>query len=336
MSALVVVKLGGDAVGTPARIAGQARRLRDWHARGPVVAVPSARRGVTDQLLSLVGQVRSAAPCESEPADGFAAAEADRAVAAGELVASALLALALNRLGVRAVSLDAREAGIAAAGPAGHGCITRVRTGRIESLLAQGIVPVVTGFQGWRRDRVVTLGRGGSDTTAVALGAALGASRVLFVKEAAGLRTADPQLVTGTRPIPLASHAFLSALARAGARVVPAIAAETAEQHRVPLEFWTLEGGAADSEIRPGGLTDGGARAVAVARAPEPDHSIVTVVGLSHSEWDERRGQFDDELVELGLGGPPWSRSADGYHLRVPERRGGEAAAAVHRVVLDD
>src|SRR5262245_21958551 len=147
MSAPVVVKLGGDALGTPARIAAQARRLRSWCARGPVVAVASARRGVTDQLLSLVDQVRSATGAEAEPIDGFAAAEADRAVAAGEVVASALLALALNRHGVRALSLDAREAGIAAAGPAGHGCITQVRTGRIESLLAQGIVPVITGFQ---------------------------------------------------------------------------------------------------------------------------------------------------------------------------------------------
>src|SRR5689334_19452739 len=107
MSAPVVVKLGGDALGTAARIVAQARRLASWCARGPVVAVASARRGVTDQLLSLVDQVRSGAGSEFEPADGFGAAEADRAVAAGEVVASALLALALNRHGVRAVSLDA-------------------------------------------------------------------------------------------------------------------------------------------------------------------------------------------------------------------------------------
>ncbi|MBK8004390.1 MAG: hypothetical protein IPK12_10765 [Gemmatimonadetes bacterium] len=223
----IVVKLGGDALATPARIAAQARRLARWAAAGPVVAVASARRGVTDHLLGLVAEIE--AVIGDEDATSGAHLEADRAVASGEVVSAALLALALNRLGWHAVSLDAREAGILARGPRGDGRIRRIQVQKIRQLCEKGIIPVVTGFQGWQDGRVVTLGRGGSDTSAVALADALGASKVVFVKDAAGLRTADPKLVPDTEAIPEAPHAFLTALTRAGAKVVHAHAAALAE-----------------------------------------------------------------------------------------------------------
>ncbi len=243
----VVVKLGGDALAAPERIADEARRLARLAAREPVVAVASARRGVTDHLLGLAGQVRQAAAGDHGPGAGRphtvrARAEADRAVATGEVVTAALLALALNELGVSAVSLDAREAGILGRGRFGGVQIQAIATQRIERLLRRGVIPVVTGFQGWKRGRVATLGRGGTDTSAVALAVALGASRAAFIKDAEGLRTADPKLVPEAHPIARASHAFLSALTAAGAKVVHPDAARLAERHGVPLTFHSLHG----------------------------------------------------------------------------------------------
>lgn len=231
----VVVKLGGDALASPARIAAEARRLVLLAEKEPVVAVTSARRGVTDHLLGLVDSVR--AEIGAHPR---AHAEADRAVAAGEVVTASLLALALNELGVEAVSLDAREAGVIASGRPGSTTIRTVIPRRLERLLARGAIPVVTGFQGWRRGRVATLGRGGTDTSAVALGVAIGATRGIFVKDTEGLRTADPRLVPDSRPIRMAPHAFLTALAVAGARVIHPEAARLAEANGLTLEFCTI------------------------------------------------------------------------------------------------
>jgi aspartate kinase len=232
----VIVKLGGDALASPERIAAAARRVQLRAAAGPVVAVASARRGVTDHLLGLVDEVRSAAGGTSGPV-----AEADRAVAAGEVVAASLLALALQQLGVQGVSLDAREAGLRTVGRAGHAHIGAVATRRLARLLERGSIPVVTGFQGWNRGRVVTLGRGATDVTAVALAVALEAGHAEFVKDAHGLRTADPKLVPQAQVIREAPHSFLTALATAGARVIHPEAAQLAERTGLTLQFHPLE-----------------------------------------------------------------------------------------------
>jgi len=233
----VIVKLGGDALASPERIAAAARRVQLRAAAGPVVAVASARRGVTDHLLGLVDEVRSAAGGTRGPVS-----EADRAVAAGEVVAASLLALALQQLGVRGVSLDAREAGLRTVGRAGHAHIGAVATRRLTRLLQRDAVPVVTGFQGWNRGRVVTLGRGATDVTAVALATALEADHAEFVKDAHGLRTADPKLVPGGQVIGEAPHSFLTTLAAAGSRVIHPEAAQLAEQRGLALEFHAIDG----------------------------------------------------------------------------------------------
>jgi aspartate kinase len=204
----------------------------------PVVAVVSARRGVTDHLLGLVEQVREAIGVEADsPAAGRAAA--DRAVASGELVAASLVAVALADLGAPAVVLDAREAGLGSDGHAGGATLTRLRSGRLLRLLDRGVTPVVTGFQGWHRGRITTLGRGGSDITAVALAAALEAD-VELVKDPGALHTADPRLVPEARPLHRATHRFVSEIALAGARVIHHAAATRAERDAVPLRFTSL------------------------------------------------------------------------------------------------
>ncbi len=259
----VVLKLGGDAVATPVRIVAQARRLALRAEAGPVVAVVSARRGVTDHLLGLASAVRQHLPAAAGRRRA-ASAEIDRAVASGEVVSASLLALALNQLGMPAVSLDAREAGIISRGSFGGSDIQQVSSRRLQALLDKTTIPVVTGFQGWQHGRVATLGRGGTDTSAVALGVALQAERVVFVKESAGLRTADPKLVPLSSRIAAASHAFVTALAASGARIIHVDAARLAEQHGLPLEFWSLEGEEADTRVEPA-TASGPLRAVAVA-----------------------------------------------------------------------
>jgi aspartate kinase len=234
-----VVKFGGDALATPERIAAAGRRVAARRTGRPVVAVASARRGVTDHLFGLVEQVREAIGVEGDsPAAGRAAA--DRAVASGELVAASLLAVALADLGVPAVVLDAREAGLGSDGHAGGATLTRLQTDRLLRLLDRGVTPVVTGFQGWHRGRITTLGRGGSDVTAVALATALGAEACELVKDPGALHTADPRLVPEAQPLRRATHRFVSEIALAGARVIHQAAARRAERDAVPLRFTSL------------------------------------------------------------------------------------------------
>lgn len=239
MRSPLVVKFGGDALATPERIAAAARRAASRRTGGPVVAVASARRGVTDHLLGLVEQVREAIGAE---ADSSAAGRiaADRAVASGELVAASLLAVALADLGVPSLVLDAREAGLGSDGHAGGATLTTLQSRRLLRLLERGITPVVTGFQGWHRGRITTLGRGGSDITAVALAAALEAEACELVKDPGALHTADPRLVPEAQPLRGATHRFVSEIALAGARVIHHAAATRAERDAVALRFTSL------------------------------------------------------------------------------------------------
>jgi aspartokinase len=125
---------------------------------------------------------------------------------------------------------------------------------------------------------VVTLGRGGTDTSAVALTVALGGNRTIFVKEAPGLRTADPKVVPDAGRIEEAPHGFLSALTAAGSKVVQAEAAELAEWYALPLEFWSLEGESAESLVRHG-VSAVGLRAVAAA-AGRTDGHVTVLAGV--------------------------------------------------------
>ena len=319
----IVVKLGGDALASPERILAAARRLRRLSAEGPVVAVASARRGVTDHLLGLVQEIRSATGGSSRPH-----AEADRAVATGEVVSAALLALALDGLGIRAVSLDAREAGVLGAGSFGQARIRKIETGRILRRLERGELPVITGFQGWRRGRVATLGRGGTDTSAVALAGALGSARLVFVKDAEGLRTADPKLAPDAQPIPFASHAFLSALTAAGARVLQPDAARLAEAQSLPLEFVSLAGESTETRVT-AATPRLGLRAVATKVTGDTAEitAISTGPAVPPGTWEQIR----DALRAAHLTLLDVQPAADGRRFVVPA----EQVAAATRVIHD-
>jgi aspartate kinase len=267
----VVIKLGGDALASPERIAAQAGRLARRALRERVVAVASARRGMTDHLLGLVAGVQRAVGAVIGPH-----LEADRAVAAGEVVSAALLALALEQLGCRAASLDAREAGLTSDGQPGDARLAQVDSSPIRRLLDAGVLPVVTGFQGWHEGRVTTLGRGGSDTSAIALAAALGAGRCELVKEAGGLFSADPRVVPDAHPIRTTSHRFLSELTALGAKVVQADAAALAERCNLTLHLLPLDRDEPATVVT--GTASGlGSRAV-TSRIRDPETAVVTAL----------------------------------------------------------
>ena len=210
--AIVVQKYGGSSVATVERIRAVALRVAEAARAGDgVVVVVSARGKMTDELLGLAAQLT----------DRPAGRELDQLLATGEAQSMALLALALDGLGVRARSLSGGQAGIRTAGRWGRARIARITTGRLRAVLAAGEVAIVAGFQGVNgRREVQTLGRGGSDTTAVALAAALGAARCDIFTDVDGVYTADPRLVPDAIRLERIGYAAMAELAWRGAKVM--------------------------------------------------------------------------------------------------------------------
>jgi aspartate kinase len=230
---IVVLKFGGTSLASPLRVRRAAARVRAQRRRGRrVVVVVSAAGHETDRLLTRIGAVAG-----RDPAAGR---EADRILATAEDRSAGLLALALLGIGVSARSLRGGEAGIGAAGPFGAGGVRRVIASELDRLLDQGIVPVVSGFQGEREDgETVTLGRGGSDISAVVIAAALDAAVCHIVTDVDAIYDSDPRRNPDARPFTTLQHAELTALTESGAEVVHPRAARLAAEYRVPLRIYS-------------------------------------------------------------------------------------------------
>jgi aspartate kinase len=228
---LLVIKFGGTSLGTPARVRRAARRVRAHLLLGRrVVAVVSANGRATDRIVARLAAVS----VDGRPHPR----EADRALATGEDLSAALLASALAGLGIHARSLRGGEAGIVAEGGYCGGRVKRVDPRPVWDLLHAGCVPIVAGFQGERLDgETVTLGRGGSDTSAVVLAAALGAP-CHIVTDVDAVFDRDPREDPSARPLAVLTHDELARLAEAGARVVHPDAAALAARYRVPLAVY--------------------------------------------------------------------------------------------------
>lgn len=225
--ALVVTKFGGTSVGTPERIRSVARRLIARKNSGDeVVAVVSAMGDVTDDLLDLARQVSDCPPER----------EMDMLLATGEQVTIALLAMAIHSQGCEAISFTGPQVGIVT--DAGHtkAKITEVRAERVKDALAQGRIVIVAGFQGTTPDgQITTLGRGGSDTTAVAVAAGIGADVCEIYTDVDGVYTADPRIVPDARKIDVISYEEMLEMAATGARVLQLRSVEFARNHGVAL-----------------------------------------------------------------------------------------------------
>ncbi|MGH2830944.1 MAG: aspartate kinase [Actinomycetota bacterium] len=222
---LYVQKFGGTSVGSAERIRAVAEHVVATRKEGhDVVVVVSAMGNTTDDLVALAGQVASRPPPR----------EMDMLLTAGERISMALLAMAIQERGVDAVSFTGSQAGIITDTEHGQAKIVDVRADRIREAVEQGKVAIVAGFQGVSTAAdVTTLGRGGSDTTAVAMAAALGAEACEIFTDVDGVYTADPRIVPNARLLHVVSYEEMLEMAATGARVLMLRSVEFARNHGV-------------------------------------------------------------------------------------------------------
>ena len=223
---LIVQKFGGTSVGSVERIRNVARRVAKWrHAGHDVVVVPSAMAGETNRLLALARQVQA----HPDPR------ELDVVAATGEQVTIGLLAMALLELGVEAKSYAGWQVRVVTDSAFNRARIVSIDEARIRKDLAEGRVVVIAGFQGVDAEgNITTLGRGGSDTSAVALAAALKADECQIFTDVDGVYTADPRLVPEARRLPTVTFEEMLEMAGAGSKVLQIRSVEFAGKYRVP------------------------------------------------------------------------------------------------------
>src|SRR5512135_1503379 len=226
--ALIVQKYGGTSVGSVDRIRNVAGRVAEYHKRGErVVVVVSAMSGVTDNLIKLAKEIMSL------PNDR----EMDVLLATGEQTTIALTAIALHSLGVPAVSLTGAQAGIVTDGVHTKAKIQNITPKKIHELLNEGHVVIVAGFQGQTEEgQITTLGRGGSDLTAIALAGALKADLCQIYTDVDGVYTADPRIVPSARKLDEISYDEMLELAGTGAKVMQSRSVEFAKKFGVVFE----------------------------------------------------------------------------------------------------
>ena len=241
--AVVVQKYGGSSVGDIGKLKRVAAKVAARRRAGDAVCVVvSAMGDATDDLLKLAKQVSADPPRR----------ELDMLLTAGERISMALLSMALQEQGVEAISFTGSQAGIITTDAHATARILEVRPTRVREELALGKVVIVAGFQGVSaRKEITTLGRGGSDTTAVAMAAALGADCEIY-SDVAGVFTADPRVVPGARRQPELSYQEMQALAQAGAKVLNAQAVEFARTTGITIRARSTFGGDEETVVRAG------------------------------------------------------------------------------------
>src|SRR3954469_18311318 len=226
--ALIVQKYGGTSVGNTDRIKNVAARVAKYHKGGDqIVVVVSAMSGVTDNLIKLAKEIM---PLPSER-------EMDMLLATGEQTTIALTAIALHAMNVDAVSLTGAQAGILTDGVHTKAKIQNITPKQIHQLLDSGKVVIVAGFQGQTPEgQITTLGRGGSDLTAIALAAALKAELCQIYTDVDGVYTTDPRIVPGAKKLPEISYDEMLELASLGAKVMQSRSVEFAKKFGVVFE----------------------------------------------------------------------------------------------------
>ncbi len=271
--ALVVQKYGGSSVATAERIRRVAERIVDTRRRGDdVVVVVSAMGDTTDELLDLAEQVNPAPPPR----------EMDMLLTSGERISNALVAMAIASLGAEAQSFTGSQAGVITTSSHGKAKIIDVTPGRVRDALDEGKVVLVAGFQGVAQDTkdVTTLGRGGSDTTAVALAAALNADVCEIYTDVDGVYTADPRIVPNARQLATVSFEEMLEMAAAGAKVLMLRCVEYARRYNVPVHVRS------SYSNKPGTMVTGSMEDIPVEEAiltgvaHDRSEAKVTVVGL--------------------------------------------------------
>ena len=228
MGRLIVQKYGGTSVGNPERILGVAQRVKSYVDKGEkVVVVVSAMSGETNRLVALGEEVWG---------PQFNHRELDVLYSSGEQVSVALLSLALEKVGVTAKSFLADQIPLRTDGEFGKARIVEIESKSLKEAIADGIVPVVAGFQGVTADSLITtLGRGGSDTSAVAVAAALDADECEICTDVDGVYTADPRIIKKANRLDQITFEEMLELASLGSKVLHPRSVELAGRHKVPL-----------------------------------------------------------------------------------------------------
>ena len=268
---VIVQKFGGTSVvdfDHRARVSQIVQTALQEGFRTVVVVSAPGRLGdadATDTLLQLVANEGAKVP----------ARETDLLLSCGEIISAVVMAGHLRKDGVPARALTGPQAGIETDGRFGDAKILRVDPGPISAVLDEGLVPVVAGFQGRTpQGEIATLGRGGSDTSAAAIGAALGATYVDIYTDVDGVKTADPRIVPEARTISALDYDELFQMAQAGAKVVHPRAVEVARQARVPLRVRSTVGDETGTVV-------GGARLQDLWHARRPENTVVGVTDRS-------------------------------------------------------
>lgn len=284
---LIVQKYGGTSVGSPERIRNVARKILETQQQGcRVVAVISAMAGVTDNLIKLA---RETSPQPEER-------ELDVLLATGEQAAIALTAMAINALGGRAISLTGAEAGILTDRAHTRAKIANITPRQIHALLAEDYVVVVAGFQGQNADgETTTLGRGGSDLTAIALAGALNADACQIFTDVDGVFTCDPRIVSDAQKIDEVSYDELLEMAGSGSKVMQSRAVEFAKKFGVEFEVRS------SLKDAPG----------TIAKEETANMEDVVIRGIS-LERNQAKVTVDDVRDEPGIAGRIFSAIARG------------------------
>lgn len=263
--ALIVQKFGGSSVGDAEKIKHVANRVIETQKAGnQVVVVVSAMGDTTDELMDLANQVT----------DNPSPRELDMLLTAGERISMALLALAINAAGAQSRSFTGSQAGIVTDSKHGNARIAEVTPDRIREALDEGDIAIVAGFQGFNRETrdITTLGRGGSDTTAVALAAALNADVCEIYSDVDGVYTADPRQIPAARKLDHIDVESMLELAAAGAKILHIRAVEFARRHNVDLR------------VRSTFSNDPGTRVISGNRGENMEESVVSGVATDKSQ----------------------------------------------------
>src|SRR5919204_1532204 len=279
--ALIVQKYGGSSVADAERIKNVARRVAESAAQHQLVVVVSAMGKTTDSLVNLASKITP----NPEPR------EMDMLLATGEQVTIALLAMALHGLGLKARSLTGPQAGLRTDRAHTKARITRITPERARAALDAGEIVIVAGFQGLSdADELTTLGRGGSDLTAVALAAALEADVCEIYTDVDGVYTADPNIVPDARKLPRVAYDEMLEMASLGAKVLQARSVEFAKRYRVPVHVrssfnqaegtWVVEEDPAMEEVSVAGVAyDRDEAKLTVLRVPDRPGLAARVFG---------------------------------------------------------
>jgi aspartate kinase len=296
---LVVQKYGGSSVADADGIKRVAQRIVGTRKAGnSVVVVVSAMGDTTDELRDLANQVSPAPPGR----------ELDMLLTAGERISMALLAMAIANLGMEGRSFTGSQAGVITDAAHGKARIIDITPGRIKAALDDGAIPIVAGFQGVSQTTkdITTLGRGASDTTAVALAAALGADYCEIFTDVDGIFTADPRIVANAQRLPRISYEEMLEMAACGAKVLMLRCVEYARRYQIPIHVrssfsnregtWVVDAGAVGLAATEGETME---QAIISGVAQDRGEAKITVVGVPDKVGEAAR--IFRAIAESGL-----------------------------------